>query len=86
MTVTNQSLIQDESKRRQKNGNVCCVLSTHMLFENTKTYNTIKLHTTIVLPIVLYWWETCSLILSEENSLRIFEGRVLRRICGWKRE
>ena len=30
----------------------------------------------------MYWWETSSLIFSEERRLRVFENRVLRRIFG----
>jgi hypothetical protein len=33
---------------------------------------------TIILPVVLYGCETCSLTLREEHRLRVFENRVLR--------
>ena len=36
--------------------------------------------------VVLYGCETWSLIVREERSLRVFEGRVLRRICVPKRD
>jgi hypothetical protein len=45
----------------------------------------IKIHKTIILPIVLYGCETWSLTLREENRLRVFENSVLRRIFGPKR-
>jgi hypothetical protein len=38
------------------------------------------------LPVVLYEFETWSLILKEEYRLRVFENRVLRRIFGPKRD
>jgi hypothetical protein len=41
---------------------------------------------TVILPAVLYGWETWSLTLREEHSLRVFENKVLRRIFGPKRE
>jgi hypothetical protein len=41
---------------------------------------------TIILPVVLYGCETCSLTLREEHRLRVFENRVLRRIFGLKRD
>jgi len=41
---------------------------------------------TIILPIVLYGCETWSLILREEQRLRVFENRVLRRVFGPKRD
>jgi hypothetical protein len=42
----------------------------------------IKIHRTIILPVVLYGCETWSLTLREERRLRVFENRVLRRIFG----
>jgi hypothetical protein len=36
--------------------------------------------------MVLYGCETWSLTLREENTLRVFENRVLRRIFGPKRD
>jgi hypothetical protein len=46
----------------------------------------IKIHKTVILPVVLYGCETWSLSLREEHRLRIFENRVLRRIFGPNRE
>ena len=45
-----------------------------------------KIHRTIILPVVLYGFETWSLTLREERRLRVFENRVLRRIFGLKRD
>jgi len=38
------------------------------------------------LPVVLYELETWSLTLREENRLRVFENRVLRKLFGPKRD
>jgi hypothetical protein len=46
----------------------------------------IKIHRTIILPVVLYGCETWSLTLREERRLRVFENRVLRRVFGPKRD
>jgi hypothetical protein len=46
----------------------------------------IKIYKTVILPVVLYGYETWSLTLGEEHRLRVFEKRVLRRIFGPKRE
>jgi hypothetical protein len=43
----------------------------------------IKIYRNILLPVVLYGCETCSL---KERRLRVFENRVLRRIFGPKRD
>jgi hypothetical protein len=44
----------------------------------------IKIHKTVILPVVLYGYETWSLTLREEHRLRVFENRVLRRYLGLK--
>jgi len=36
-------------------------------------------------PVVLYGFETWSVTLREEHSLRVFENRVLRKILGPKK-
>jgi hypothetical protein len=46
----------------------------------------IRIYKTIILPVVLYGFETWSLTLREEYKLRVFENRVLRRIFGLKRD
>jgi hypothetical protein len=44
----------------------------------------VKINKTIILPVVLYGCETWSLTLREQNRLRVFENRVVRRIFGPK--
>jgi len=46
----------------------------------------LKIHRTIILPVVLYGCETWLLTLREEHKIRVLENRVLRRIFGPKRE
>jgi hypothetical protein len=46
----------------------------------------IIIHKTIVLPVVLYGCATWSLTLREEQRLKVFENRVLRRIFRPKRD
>jgi hypothetical protein len=46
----------------------------------------IKVYKTVILPVVMYGCGTWSLTLREEQRLRIFENRMLRRIFGPKRE
>jgi len=85
--LTNQNSIQEETKSRLKSGNACYhsaqnLLSSRLLSKNLK----IKIYRTINLPVVLYGCETWSLTLREECRLRVFENRVLRRICGPKKD
>jgi hypothetical protein len=83
-TVTNQNLIQEEIKRRLYSGNACYHsvqnLLSCLLSKNIK----IRKYKTIILPVILYGWETWSLTLREENTLRVFENMMLR-IFGPKR-
>ena len=53
-----------------------------MLSKNIK----INMYRTVILPAVLYGFETWSLTLREERRLRVFENRVLRRIFGSKKD
>jgi len=57
-------------------------LSSSLLSKNIK----IKIYRTIILPFVLYGCETWSLTMREEQKLRVFENRVLRRVFGLKRD
>jgi hypothetical protein len=82
-TITKQSLIQEEFKRRLNSGNACYhsvqnLLSSRLLSKNIK----IRIYKTIILPLVLYWCETWSLTLREKHRLRVFENRVVSRIFG----
>ena len=85
-TLKNQNSIQEEINSRLKSGNACYLsvrnlLSSSLLSKNLK----IKIYRTIILPVVLYGYETWSLTLREEHRLRMFENRVLR-IFGPKRD
>jgi hypothetical protein len=53
-----------------------------LLPKNTK----IRVYRTIILSVVLYGCGTWSLTPREEQRLRVFENRVLRRIFGPKRD
>jgi hypothetical protein len=80
-TLANRNSIHEEIKSRLKSGNACYhsvqnLLSSGLLSKNTK----IRVYRTVVLPVVLYGCETWSLTLREEQRLRVFENRVLRRI------
>jgi hypothetical protein len=85
--MTNQNLIREEIKRRWNSGNVCYhsvqnFLSSRLLSKNIR----IRIYKTIILSVVLYGRETCSLTLRKEHILKVFENRVLRRIFGPKRD
>jgi UDP-galactopyranose mutase len=69
-TSTNQNSIQAEIKSTLKSWNTCYysvqnLLSSSLLPKNFK----IKIHRTIILPVVLYGFETWCLTLKEERRV-----------------
>ena len=58
------------------------LLSSRLLSKNLK----IEIYKIVILPVVLFEFETWSLILREESKLRLFEKKVLRRIFGRRRD
>jgi hypothetical protein len=73
----NQNDIRDEIKNRLNSGNGCHhsvqnLLSSRLISKNLN----IKIHKTVILPVVLYGCETWSLTLGEEHRLRVFENSV----------
>jgi hypothetical protein len=84
MALKNQDFTHKDIKSELNSGNVCYhsvqyLLPFHLLSKNL----TLKSHKTVILPVVVYWCETCSLTSKEEYRLR-----VLCRISGtkWKEE
>jgi hypothetical protein len=93
ITLTNQILIQEEIKSRLKPGNACYHLVQNHLsssllskYLKIKIYIYIYIYKTVILPVVLYGRETCSVALREERRLGVFENRVLMRIFDAKRD
>jgi len=58
--------------------NICLPVSSRKL--------KIKIYKTIILPIVLYGFETWFLTQREEPRLSVFGNRMLRRIFGLRRK
>jgi hypothetical protein len=86
-TFRNQNSIQEEIKSRLNLQNACYhsvqnLLSSSLLSKNLK----LKIHRTVILPLVLYGCEAWSLILREDLRLRVFENRALREMFGPKRD
>ena len=76
--LTHQNSIQEEIRNRLKSGNACYhsvqnLSSSSLLSKNLK----VKIHRTIILPLVLYGCETWMLTLREERRLRLYENWVL---------
>ena len=60
------------------------VLSSRLLSKKLKVNR--PTHKTIIPSVVLYGCETWSLTLREEQRLRMFENKVLRKIFGAKKD
>ena len=85
-TLTNKNSIEKEIKSRLKSGNACYHTVQNLLSSNLLSKNLeIKMHRTIILPVVSYGCETWALLLREESTQREFENRVLR-IFGPKKD
>jgi hypothetical protein len=74
-TLTDQNCMHEEINSRLNSGNACChsvqsLLSSRLLSRNVK----VKMHRTIILPVVLDWCETWSLILREKYRQRLRRG------------
>jgi len=86
-TLTNQNSIAEEIKSKLRSGSACYnsvqnLLSSRLLSKYLK----IKIHRTIILPVVVYGCGTWSLTLREERKLRVFENMMLRRIFGPRKD
>jgi hypothetical protein len=74
---TDQNCMHKKINSTLSSGNACyqsvqSLLSSHLLSRNVK----VKIYKTIILPGVLYGYETWSLTLREQHRLRVFENRV----------
>ncbi|KAJ4427940.1 hypothetical protein ANN_23950 [Periplaneta americana] len=86
-TVANINDTREEIKRRINMGNACYysvekLMSTSLLSKNLK----VRIYKTVILPVVLYGCEIWTLTLREEQRLRVFENKVVRKIFGAKRD
>jgi hypothetical protein len=86
-TLTDQNCMHEEIKSRLNSWNACCRSVKSFVFAPAVSRNEkVKIHKSIILPLVLYGCETWCPILREERRLRVFENRVLRGIFGPKRD
>jgi hypothetical protein len=86
LTVTNGNLIQEQMKKRLNSGDTCYHSVQNIFFYLLSKNVKMRIHKTVILPVVLYGCETWYLALRKEHRLRVFENRVLRRIYGLKRD
>jgi hypothetical protein len=85
--LTNQNLIEDEIKMKRNSAKACYhsvqnLLSSRLLLKSAK----MRMHKIIILPVVLFEFQTWSLTSKAEHRFGLFENRVRRRIFGPKRD
>ncbi|KAJ4449395.1 hypothetical protein ANN_00794 [Periplaneta americana] len=86
-TVTNINDNREEIKRRINMGTACYYSVEKLLSSSLLSkYLKVKIYKTVILPIVLYGCETRTLTLREEQRLKMFENKFLRKIFGAKRD
>jgi hypothetical protein len=80
-TLKNQNNIHNEIKRRLRSGNAGSYSLQNILFSRliSKTIS-IKIHKSVILPLVLNGCETWPVTLREEHRLRVSEKSMLRQI------
>ncbi|KAJ4442298.1 hypothetical protein ANN_12166 [Periplaneta americana] len=87
--------VQDNREGLELNGLHQLLVYTddvNMLGENPQTISLlsnnlkVRIYKTVILPVVLYRCETWTLTVREEQRLRVFENKVLRKIFGAKRD
>jgi hypothetical protein len=81
--VNAQNIMKEEINSRIKQGNVVFYANKSLLGNKLLTRKAkIKLCKSVILPVVTYSCETWTLNEVEEEKLRIFERKVLRKIFG----
>jgi hypothetical protein len=81
--ITNNNKISSEISHRINMGNTCYyglrnILRSKLLKEDIK----FKIYKTLIRPVVLYGCESWTLTTKEEERLKIFERKILRKIYG----
>jgi hypothetical protein len=85
MTPTNH--VSLEIQKIIQTANRCFFgLRKHLQLSHLSRQTKFTIHKTLIRPVLLYGSETWELTNREENQLLVFEGKVLRTICGSKIE
>ncbi|KAJ4428775.1 hypothetical protein ANN_25768 [Periplaneta americana] len=86
-TVTNINDSSEEIQRRINMGNACYYSAEKLLSSSLQSKNLkIRIYKTVILPVVLHSCETWTLTLREEQRLKVYENKILRKIFRAKRD
>ena len=81
--IHKEGRISECVKDRIQEGNRAYAANHHMLKSKIiKRSAKMQIYKTLIRPVVTYGSETWTLTKSDENLLRIFEGKILRKIYG----
>ena len=85
--VTSKNEVTEEIKSRLASGNACFysvqkLLTSRLISRKLK----LKIYRTVILPVILYGCESWSTTVADEQKLRVFENKILRKIYGPKRD
>lgn len=81
--ISNKGLISEEINNRIILGNRAYYANLNLIKSRLLTKSTkVKLYKTLIRPVVSYAAETWTLNNGDENALRIFERKIMRRIYG----
>jgi hypothetical protein len=80
MTLTDQNCMTEKIKSILNLGNAWYHLVQNILSFCLLANINIKIYRTIILPIVIYGFETWCCMLREEHRQRVFKNSVLRKI------
>jgi hypothetical protein len=86
ITVTKQNLIMKDIMSRLNSGNACYHPVQILLFSWLLSKNVnISIYRTVILPVVLYWSKTWSL-LGSKDRLTVFKNSLLREMFEMNRD
>ena len=81
--INNKGLITEEINHRILTGNKAYFANLNLIKSKLLTRATkLKIYKTLIRPVVTYAAETWVLSKEDENTLRIFERKIIRRIWG----
>ena len=81
--INNEGSISECVKDRIQLGNRAYTANYHMLkSKSVKRSAKMELHKTLIRPVATYGSEAWTLTKSDENLLKIFERKIMRKICG----